>query len=240
MIKAAKVLTPASSKQSLREPYTIDTISKIRDQLSLSLPLHAAVFACLTTTFFATARVGEFTVPTINAFDPRIHITCKQVSVQHDRQGLEITNFHLPRTKCAPNGEDVNWAKQVGPSDPQQALSNHFVVNDPTDAVHLFAYKTKKGLCPLTRSKFLKTLDTAAKKAGIPPLKGHGIRIGSTLEYLLRKVPFDVVKVKGRWASDAFLIYLRKHAQILAPYMQAQPAVHEAFLQLTIPAVRRS
>ncbi|TEB31909.1 hypothetical protein FA13DRAFT_1628746, partial [Coprinellus micaceus] len=50
---------------------------------------------------------------------------------------------------------------------------------------------------------------------------GHGIRIGPTLEYLLRGVPFDVMKVKGWWASDTFQTYLRKHAQILAPYMQA-------------------
>jgi hypothetical protein len=71
------------------------------------------------------------------------------------------------------------------------------------------------------------------------PLKGHGIRIGSTLEYLLRHIPFDVVKVKGRWASDAFLLYLRKHAQILAPYMQAALALHKSFLQYTIPPIHR-
>ncbi|KAJ7200097.1 hypothetical protein GGX14DRAFT_372564 [Mycena pura] len=39
--------------------------------------------------------------------------------------------------------------------------------------------------------------------------------------YLLRGLPLDVVK--GRWASDAFAIYLRRHAKIMAPYMQAKP-----------------
>ena len=71
-------------------------------------------------------------------------------------------------------------------------------------------------------------------------MQGHGIRIGSTLEYLLRGIPFDVMKVKGRWASDAFLIYLTKHAQILAPYMQAQPQLHAEFIRLTMPRVRRN
>ncbi|KIK74671.1 hypothetical protein PAXRUDRAFT_174969, partial [Paxillus rubicundulus Ve08.2h10] len=51
-------------------------------------------------------------------------------------------------------------------------------------------------------------------------------------------IPFDVVKVKGRWASDAFLVYLRRHAQILAPYMQAQPVIHKAFLHYTLPPIR--
>ena len=84
----------------------------------------------------------------------------------------------------------------------------------------------------------LAVLSKAALGCHLDPLQGHGIRIGSTLEYLLRGVPFEVVKVKGRWASDAFLLYLRKHAQILAPYMQADPVLHEAFTRLTMPPVR--
>ncbi|KIK78220.1 hypothetical protein PAXRUDRAFT_164588, partial [Paxillus rubicundulus Ve08.2h10] len=63
-------------------------------------------------------------------------------------------------------------------------------------------------------------------------------RIGLTLEYLLRNVPFDIIKVKGRWVSDAFLVYLRRHVQILTPYMQAQPSLHESFLRLTLQPVR--
>ena len=47
------------------------------------------------------------------------------------------------------------------------------------------------------------------------------------------------MKVKGHWASNAFLIYLTKHAQILAPYMQAVPEVHEGFIRLTMPHLWR-
>lgn len=31
-------------------------------------------------------------------------------------------------------------------------------------------------------------------------------------------IAFDVVKAKGHWSSEAFLIYLKKHAEIMAPY----------------------
>ncbi|KAF8958928.1 hypothetical protein BDZ97DRAFT_1667759, partial [Flammula alnicola] len=62
--------------------------------------------------------------------------------------------------------------------------------------------------------------------------------IGSTLEYLLRGVPFEVMKVKGRWASDAFIKYLTKHSQILAPYMQAVPELYALFIKLTMLPVR--
>ena len=38
--------------------------------------------------------------------------------------------------------------------------------------------------------------------------KGHGIHIGGTLEFLLRGMPFDVMKSLGRWTSEAFTLYL--------------------------------
>ena len=104
--------------------------------------------------------------------------------------------------------------------------------------MHLFAYCAKHTRCPLTKPKFLERVNEAARTAGLDPLQGHGIRIGSTLEYLLRGMPFDVMKAKGHWARDSFLIYLQKHAIVIAPYIQAVPAVQDAFICYTMPPVR--
>ena len=177
--------TPPASKCPLREPYTLITIAAIRECLDLTLPLHAAVFACLTTMFFTMACTGEFTIPNLKAFDPVRHVTRTGVSMQQDRNSLQMTCFHLPWMKKSPIGEEVNWAKQEGPHDPEEALNNHFHVNDPPATVPLFAYHSKTSFTPLTCSKFLKVLNTTITTAGLPPLKGHGIRIGATLEYLL-------------------------------------------------------
>jgi hypothetical protein len=87
----------------------------------------------------------------------------------------------------------------------------------------------------MTKSKFLSRLTTAAASAGLNPIQSHGIHIGATLEYLLCGIPFDVVKVKRQWSSEAFTLYLMK---ILVPYMQAVPTVHEALIHLTMPPVR--
>ena len=75
-------------------------------------------------------------------------------------QGRCITNFHLPKTKATPQGEDINWAKQDGPSDPKHTLSNHISINSPALNSPLFTYRDglKNLLKPLTRSKFLMTL----------------------------------------------------------------------------------
>ncbi|KAJ7669209.1 hypothetical protein DFH06DRAFT_1321239 [Mycena polygramma] len=190
----------------------------------MAIPLHAAVYACLTSIFWSAGQVGEFTVKTLAAFDPEKHVKPADVVETADR-----------------NGEKVSWAEQNGPADPKAALKNHMAVNDPPVDGLLFVYKDGKNLTkhkPLTRSKFLQVLAAAIKQAGLEPRQGHGIRIGLTLEYLLRGVPFDVMKTKGRWASTAFEVHLTKHTQILAPYMQANPEIHMNFVRYTMPRVR--
>jgi len=235
LLKGAERLAPPSSKRKKRRPFTVGLICKVSEKLNLNDSFDAAVFACLTTCFYAAARLGEFTVPRLDSFNPTEHVTRQSLRVEKDRNGLEITVLHLPRTKSAQvDGEDVYWSRQEGPSDPYAALENHLRVNEPLDNQHLFTYKHKTGLRPLTKQAFLKRIATAARKAGEEPLQGHGIRIGATLEYLLRGVSFEAMKVLGRWASDAFIRYLRKHAQIMAPYIQANPELHQAFSHLVM------
>jgi len=153
--------------------------------LDLQRPLNASVFACLTTCFFATGRVGKFTVPKLNGFNPEAHVSKARVSYNQSREGLKVTVLHIPRTKIAQQGEDVCWAKQDGLIDPDVALVHHLEINAPPDNTHLFAYHYKTGHWPLTKSKFIAELAKATRATGLDPLQGHGIRIGSTLEYLL-------------------------------------------------------
>ena len=198
MLRAANKLTPSSSKRKKRCPYTPNFILVVRSHLDLDKPLDAAVFACLTTCFYASARLGEFTTRTINAFSPSAHVTTQHLSYDQDRNGFKVTVLHLPRTKAAGSeGEDVYWASQEGGTDPTEALAQHLRVNQPSEASHLFAYKALHTCRPLTKSKFLERVGDAARAAGLEPLQGHGLRIGSTLEYLLRGVPFDIMKAKG-------------------------------------------
>jgi hypothetical protein len=241
LLRAANRMAPAKKKK--RQPFTIAYISALRCGLELeSNNLHIAVYACLTTTFYTAGRLGEFTVKAltgVNAFNPAIHVKPSDVRIETNEQGLESTVFHLPRTKVAQDGEEVSWSKQDGVTDPKAALAKHMSSNRPPPNGPLFAYRQSNGkMKTLTKTKFIEVIHAAADMAGVDHLQGHGIRIGSTLEYLLRGVPFDVMKVKGRWASDAFQAYLRKHAQILAPYMQARSHEHEAFVRLVMPTVR--
>ncbi|OCH88221.1 hypothetical protein OBBRIDRAFT_813754 [Obba rivulosa] len=244
MLRAVEWEEPASSQRKKRLPYTVDFLTRIKAHLDLDTPLNAAVWACVTTGFYAVARIGELTVRTLASFDPNIHVKCCDWRLERDRNGLEQTTFFIPRMnlKCALGGEDIYWAAQQGPTDPAVAFRNHLQVNAaPDDAcLPLFVYRFKDAvkLRPLTKHAFITRLAMAARAAKLDPLQGHGVRIGGTLEYLLRGKPFDVVRTIGRWQSNAFLLYLRKHAQIMAPYMQAEPALHTEFVRVTMPPVR--
>ena len=240
LLKAGSKLTPKESKRKEKEPWTIDYLAQICQNLNRNNPKDAAILACLTTAFWGTARLGEVTVPKLDGFDSAIHV--KTSDVQHgvrDRNDLEETVIFIPWTKVAKEkGEKIFWAKQEGIVDPQAALSNHLRINKPPANDHLFSFKFENTMRPMTRHIFLSRINKIVSEKGLPKLPGHGIRIGSTLEYLLRGVPFDVVKAKGRWQSEAFKGYLRKHAQIMAPYMQAETRAYETFVRYAMPPIR--
>ena len=142
LYKVACHLAPPTSKHPPREPYTLETIRAIKEHLDLTMPLHVVVFTCLTTTFFAVACTREFTVPNLKAFDLARHITQAGISTQHDQDGLLVTCFRLPWSKKSPIGEEVNWARQDSPHDPESTLNNHFHVNNLTNSVPLFTYQS--------------------------------------------------------------------------------------------------
>lgn len=241
IIKGAKQMAPASSSREKREPMTTEYISKLHLQLSNTTPVDVAVYACLTSAFWSTARLGELTVKNLAAFDPVLHVKRSDLGESIDRRGLKVTTIRVPRTKAySTEGESLYWAEQEGDGDPGSALRQHLKVNNPGTNFHLFGYPNKNGkMIPLTKTTFLRQISEAAAAAKLQRLSGHSIRIGSTLEYLLRGLPFDVMKVKGRWNSDAFHQYLRDHAKVLAPYMQAAPPdVHDQFIRVAIPSAR--
>lgn len=237
-LDGAAKLAPPASKKGARAPMTLAILEALNNALDPTEPLDVAVRAALNIMFYTLSRTGELTVQSQKAFDPSIHITPSNLRDETDRNGLIVKVGHLPTTKSSPiAGEDIYFSAQTGPSDPWAALRDHLRVNDPPSQAHLFMYRSNRGCKPLTRTVFLNRLNDAATSLNVGPIKGHSIRIGGTLEFLLRGIAFEVVKSLGRWSSNAFVLYLRKHAVILAPYIQSHPVL-TPFTQYTMPPVR--
>ena len=74
LLSAAKKITPATLRRKKRVPYTPDFILAIKGQLQLNKPQDATIYSCLTAAFYATACLGEFTVPNLRAFNPIAHV----------------------------------------------------------------------------------------------------------------------------------------------------------------------
>ena len=233
---------PQKSEKAQKPPCTVEDLAAIRQNLDVREPFDAAVFACLTTTFWAVARLGEFTVPRLDAFNPDIHVKRSNLNMDVvDRHGNRVTTIHIPWTKASKSkGEELNWATQPQTrADPEEAMRNHLKINNFNESSHLFEHHWKGKSRPMSKAIFLTRIRKALVDARRAPITGHSLRIGGTLEYLLRGIDFPVVRVKGRWASEtAFTGYLRKHGQILAPYMQANPELQNRFIRLAMPPVR--
>lgn len=68
----------------------------------------------------------------------------------------------------------------------------------------------------MTGRRMLRRLNEILANAKHTRITGHCFRIGGTTHLLLQGVPPDVVKLMGRWTSDAFLCYWRS-LEIIAP-----------------------
>ena len=177
IIKGAKHMAPRTSKRRKRAPITVEYIEKVSAHLSDRVPLDVAVFACLTSAFWSTVRLGELTVRNLSAFNPEAHVKRSDVGEKVDQNGFKMTTIHIPKTKANyMEGEDLYWAKQKGPSDPESALQRHLEINNPDADFHLFGYPDKEGaMIPLTKKTFLKRLSDAAAAARLPRMPGHSI-----------------------------------------------------------------
>lgn len=133
LFKAGNKMSPKEARRKEKEPWTVEYLTKICQNLNSDDPKDAAIRACLTTAFWGTVRLGEVTVAKLDGFNPNIHVKISDIQQGvRDRNNLEETVIFLPWTKAArEKGEKIFWARQDGITDPQDALENHLKVNNP-------------------------------------------------------------------------------------------------------------
>lgn len=100
LLKAADKLAPpaqaATTIHHHREPYTFEILVRIRPQFDLQVPLAAAAWACLMTTFWSGAGLSEFTATNLQSLDPRVHVKPSDMSSVSDRQGKSSRSSTSP------------------------------------------------------------------------------------------------------------------------------------------------
>jgi hypothetical protein len=228
-LKGLENLTPQSSKRAPRPPITLDMLCILYEGLNLVDPLDACCWAAAVTAFWGQARLGELLSKSQSKFIPGSIPTLLNIS--HPTRNRDAVKLHLPFTKTkGRRGETIYLCPQFGPSNPHSALSTHLLTNDIPPDLPLFSYRTTNGFVALTARKLVARCNTIWSIRGLPSCSGHSFRIGGTTELLLSNVPPHIVKLLGRWSSDAFLRYWRNlehiapmHASFLTPRMHNIP-----------------
>ena len=107
---AEKKKQPHKPEKAQKPPCIIIKLVAIRDNLDLRDPFDAAVFSYLATTFWSVARLGEFTVPRLDSFDPERHVKRSDLNMNvTDRHCNRVTIIFVPGTEASVSrGEELN------------------------------------------------------------------------------------------------------------------------------------
>lgn len=205
-----------------RLPVTIDVLHNVctRLQQGLRSPFLDAMLrtACITA-FFAFLRCGEFTCKT--AFDPSVNLCCQDISILPDHVVL-----HLKQSKSDPfrQGVDIKLYCLSSPLCPKCQITRYMRIrqqvfpSDGSDSCFVNAVGQ-----PLTRVEFIALFRHALVAAGYDAAlySGHSFRIGAATTAARVRVEDHLIKVLGRWSSDAYTRYIHTSPSTLQSAQQS-------------------
>ena len=154
--------------------------------------------------YFGFMRVGEFTA--VDSSPP--NIVMSEVAI-NSRSAPTAIRLRLHRAKTDPFGRGVEIFMGVSGTGvcPVSALLRYLAVRPLGDG-HLFVWEDGR---PLTRSAFVTALKQGLRSAGLDMnhFSGHSLRIGAATSAAAAGVPDHLIKILGRWQSEAYQLYIR-------------------------------
>lgn len=174
--------------------------------------LWAAACCC----FFGFLRSGEATVPSQSAYDPSVHLSLADVSVdsQTNPQTV-ILRIKASKTDQYRIGVNIFFGRTNNDLCPVAAVLSYISRRGTTDGP-LFHFENGS---PLTRDAFVKEVRSALRLAGVDAehYSGHSFRIGAATSAAAAGLEDAVIKILGRWQSTAYLQYVQLPRESLAP-----------------------
>lgn len=168
--------------------------------------------AAVTTAFYGFLRCGEFTTSS-ERFDPSCDLSREDIQPQYTGCNVNEISVLLKSSKTDPfrHGSTISLFRINGITCPITALltftaARDSVCNNPTSPFFLLPSGR-----PLTRKIFLDLLSRLCSAVELDPKKysGHSFRIGAATTAAKKHIPDHMVRVLGRWSSDAYTSYVR-------------------------------
>ncbi|EUC54628.1 site specific recombinase, phage integrase family protein, partial [Rhizoctonia solani AG-3 Rhs1AP] len=222
VIRGAANVAPASSTKPDRDPVTTGMIEELAIGLDMNDEKDITVFAAATIAFYGMARLGELLGCSSRKHDPSRFPSRNSVGPPISANGSR--EIHLPRTKTSQRtGESIIITRQAGPTNPIAAIERLLSSNRTlhgTDFLFAYTDKHNKATKNLTSEAFLTRVNDIWSRSDHPRITGHSFRIGGTTHLLHSGIAPEVVRMMGRWASDAHFRYWRDKQSIAINHVE--------------------
>jgi hypothetical protein len=216
----------SGAKNSCGTPNSISSNRRVANMHTLKLISHAlaasdwceiskqTVWATCTTAFFASVRLGEILSDFVSSFDPTATLLWKHVKFLNENEIL----LYIPCTKTKKYaGEFIDLFAINNLACPVKALYalmkmqiklGFFDLNAPVFAFSKNYFITTRKLNEILRSLLSSWYNDSTGFISCHSFRGAMINIMQANSTL-----FDIsdYRIYGRWASDAYLLYLRNH-----------------------------
>lgn len=185
-------------KRPLHAPVSLEHLPKLRANLDITIPFHAAVWATALTSFFGCRRLGETTVKSLGGFSPLFHVAhATLVSFRQLPNGSTSASVRITWTKTTKHeGAAIIFTSRDDDLCPVTALRNHLIVNQNAPSSCPFLHIRTRMVHFRTCSEHI-FISRIWQRSSLDQVLGHSFRIGGAVVLLLAGVPPEVVAVDG-------------------------------------------
>lgn len=132
-----------------------------------------------------------------------------------------VIRIFLKRAKCDPFGKGIFifiGRVRSSPICPVSAILGYMAIR-PASPGPLFVWRDGT---PLSRSTFVGLLRRALVSLSLDQqsYSGHSFRIGAATSAAMAGVPDHIIKMMGRWSSEAYQVYIRTPREVLSSISQ--------------------
>ena len=208
VIRGVKRLTNGPTRTRL--PITLRLLAQMRHFWCVgrsdrdSTMLWAAATMC----FFGFLRAGEVVAPPDSSFDPCVHLSVGDVSVD-SRSAPKYLAVNIKASKTDPfrQGVTIYLGRTHDQICPVAATLNYLVVRGTVKGP-LFIFGDGRYL---TRDRFVSAVREALQATGVDTSKyaGHSFHIGAAITAAEHGIQDSLIRTMGRWESSAYLLYIR-------------------------------
>ena len=186
-----------------RNPITLRHLSQLLSYAKKNFrrPDDVMVSAAVLLAFFALLRSSEYTCADSTHFDPESTLRFQDIQFEKEFQFAQV---RIAKSKTDPFrvGCEIKVWATGGKLCPVKALKR-FIERHPFQQGPLFTFRDGSFL---TRSRLASIIRAALSDVN---LNTHSFRIGAASAAAAAGIPDSTIQVMGRWASNAYRVYLR-------------------------------